>query len=314
MSEEQYFETIKSIKQSAGCKGKKLNFIENVTVECNGLPGSGRRCSINIKCDTNKNLVIKNIRFNHQDIIKNIEINASGSVINKLWNEVNGSFDVIRHILNIDDNTILPFGCTSNDNYLPLLKNSPTQLYVAFKIFDEHPDIDYQFTYELYEIDNEPSDLDLLECTFSDIQFTGLEPCGAQYAKIRLDYSNIVSHIIFSIPNKPTHILKKVNITFRVGSKTIILEPIMEKFGNFYIIPLTKSLQPEDMAQYGVDFNKNSYCAIDIALQNHVDQFVEENGVMYALTAPEDSYYIFALSQQKYEICMDKKIRLCCAH
>ena len=106
MSVEQYFETIKSIKQNGEYKGKKLNFIQNVTAEFIGLPGSGRRCSININYDTHKSLVVKNIRFNHQNIIRKIELDTNGFIFDSLYNEVDGSFDVIRHILDIDDNPL----------------------------------------------------------------------------------------------------------------------------------------------------------------------------------------------------------------
>lgn len=305
MSNTEYFEIIKSLKQNGEYKGKKLKFLQIMTGELTGCIGSGRRCNINIAHDSHKNLVIKNIRVSNQNLIDEIELNTQGIKIDKLYNKTDGTMDVVRHILNINDSSILPFGCTSNGNYLPVLDYS-TRLIVLLKTFEEDPNIDYQqlfqVTYELYEIENSNKS-DILKFVTPHVQYTGSESCHSQHSKIRLCYENIITHLIISITNQENNDLEKITLLLLNGLETIILQPVIEKFNNFYIIPFTKSLNFKDLALYGINFSKNFNNQINISLKNDYNPKTTIENYLAGIW-----YDIYALGQQEYTIFNQKII------
>lgn len=317
---EEYLTNLHTIKQNNEYKNKKLKFMQIVTADFCGMPGSGRKCLVdigpsNLSVSTSgvkeynyRNFVIKNIRFNNQNIIRDVVLEIQGWHIDKLYPGVDGMLNTTRHILGIDDSSILPFGCCVNDNYLPLLGMGSIRLNILFKTFEEQPNMNYDITYELYDSSEDDGGIEQnksteIEFVAPRIQFTGPEQGCGNSMKFRFSYDGVMTHIFFSIPGKPVNKLKKVDFRFIGQSKVMILEPIVEEFGNFYIIPLTPSLQLEDMALFGINFNEPNNVQMNITLENNVTlQTITENGQTYVETGPEYCFNIFGLSQQGCQI------------
>jgi hypothetical protein len=278
-----HFNTIKSIQQQLSINtipnfvNKKLKFVRTESLHVNCSPN--RRYAIDLyEHDNIANRVIKNIRFNNQHILDNIELEIAGPLIDKIFNKINGTFDVMRYLLGIDDPTILPFACTSGNNYIPygLLRYHRIKLRFQYGTFDPNTIDDSYITYDVCEID-EPLVilLDKLSFISQQLQFTGEEPYFTDRMKIKFNFRYYVTHIFYYSPTGIDHLY----LTFHYNQNETYLYPIIEKYGDFYIIPFTKCLELMD----GINFSPELDCIMHIYFKNDMRVLTENEMSIFAL-------------------------------
>jgi len=300
-------------------KNKQLKLISVEALNLTTAPKSGIKTrghidDIKLKMRNenlnNKKLVIKNIRCSNQSIIECIEINVHGSRASWIDNTIDGTFDVMRHILGINDDIILPFGLTSNGNYLPLIEDY-IEIGIKFKDFgpfgninNELNALNFVILYELHELCDEYAELKFITPSF---QFTGIENEIGNLAKIKLGFHNIISHIFFTISKSDGESveIEKLTLTFTESNKPYVLNPSYKKFKNFYIIEFIKSLALENINELGINFNIDSIL-FNCLLKNNVNDVIDKNDSTNKIDAIETNNLhgnfinIFALGQQVY--------------
>ena len=286
--------------------GKKQTFVGTKNALVCGMPGSGKRCRYQISKHDNLNSVLKNIRFENNHLIKSIELSFGvADRIDKIYNHIDGTFDTIRHILHIDDKTIVPFGCLLNDFYLPLFGDF--EVFVEFKPHDG--DFSYDMTYDVYEVDD-VSDLSL--CMLPRIEFSGEESCMHQCAKFKLDFCYITTHIFCNDLNND---FDTFNFVFNGNSFT----PNLTKHNNFYIAPFVGSFDIDDIIKYGINPNPVDYIILNVKLanpprkpstdepQNSSNSFAPSFGKDEEYNTSEYLLAINSLSMNRYRIDYENK-------
>ena len=229
----------------------KLVYQKTIILEPHGSIGENRKCCFSFpELDTNK-LVFKNLRLNknYDDVIHSCEISCGGSMIDKVWGR---TFKTLRYLYNIDDPTIIPFYFNMNNEYFP--NNASTQIYMHFS----SGNLDgFELSIDIFEIDD--SNFDENNYTYDNIivqcQNTGPEIAsnGTNVGKYRLDYNHVMDYILLSIPDTTiNHIILQLDGYNAIDMSTENLVC----YDNHYIIPMTKSLNCDNIITYGINFSR----------------------------------------------------------
>jgi hypothetical protein len=189
------------------------------------LGGSRRRCNYYISPSTIDNRGYRNIRCQNSDKIECIKWNVKGARIAKVDNTDGKMFAKFREILEIADQTIIPF--LPVNYYVPYLELCETEIHIEFN--DDAEDElmnNFTVTYDEVEIDSEnllllaqyaninkfiPSlykhniqVIPMLQYTASDVVFTGEEYVGT-YATcahtFKLYFNDILETILIYTQN-----------------------------------------------------------------------------------------------------------------
>lgn len=103
-------------------------------------------------------LCLKNIRYGRLDLIQSVDLIMGKTFIEQINNNSSSPLSVLQRIYDINDKTIIPFGCITNKHWLPFLTFQQIKLIFKFKKFDISEKVDYPVTYELYMIEDTQSD------------------------------------------------------------------------------------------------------------------------------------------------------------
>lgn len=156
------------------------------------------------------------------------------------------TFETLRYLYKISDSSILPFSfCKDNKYITQCIPEIDIDIYL-----DKNID-NFNLSVDIYEICNPEYNPTKFRC--SDI-ITQLQlNKGKMLARgLSLDFKHMVNYIIINIPNGK---LKDFKLLFD-GVESNITITCMFKFGNNYIIPLTKSLDWEYITTYGINFSR----------------------------------------------------------
>ena len=295
----------------------KLKFIATVTSEPHVTIGYGSRCQFEIKRNHSydnmsyyKNLVVKNLRVNEK-FVKTISLEINGCLIDKLCNySEKNTFKMFRDVMNIDDQTIVPFYCFVY-NFLPIVFYSQIYIIVEFKQLYNIKDCadedikDFSLTYDLYEIEETELGKEY-EFLTTQMQFHGIESITNQLMTINTNYNHIIQYFVIE---SPTNIIEELFIEFYDGGpENILLKPLIIWKDGFYIIPLCPSLNPENMMKYGINFSRVDDAIFRIIFKEPVGGKVDEKGI----TINEDHrLYIYAINSQ---IMVNMSEMLCVRH
>lgn len=234
---------------------EKVTFKETIQISTTGVIRSGAVCEFPFPTLTSNKFVYKNLRiasnkFNH--IIERCQLTCNGSIIDSCYGR---TFNVLRHIYSITDDTLFPFDFCRDGNYFP--NNSTMSAYIRFIPGDFNMSTDdFNLSVDVYEIDNEDfnSDSFVYNGIISTCEFTGeehaLKSCNS--CKIKLNFNNIMNYIIVSIPNSTIN-----RILLQTDGYTMCEIPItdMACYDNHYIIPFTPELNLEHIYTHGVNFS-----------------------------------------------------------
>lgn len=255
---------------------------------CSGGIGFGRVVQFRIGANDNENFGISNIRYannlNFDDYIEKIEICSNNMVINVVRGK---TFNVIRHLLNIDPLTI-PFGCCENNGVLQ--PGVEIEINVYFKEQTSLLSLEYLEKFAL-EYDRHlllPSnqyDLSILQlqCYSTGINNTNV------VSKHMLPFNHKCYYLMINLCDNEKHNLNvdeitNISLVVKCGDvvvKTYCLDEYMgcfEKIDDFLIIPFTKSNQQSDLENGGVNFLKID---VGIVISTQLTSFVFN---AYALT------------------------------
>lgn len=286
----------------------KLNYVKTVTLEQTEYPNY-KKYDFPKHNDKLGQYVYKNLRFENSDyneLVDTCEIEVDGARLDKIYKK---TFNVLRYIYKINDNTVLPFHFCTDDNWL-IEGRSGNRIYIK----SEAPTIKllidiYEFTdFIVSRTDKRMSPLGFedmnsqLNCCFNGTETTTLTIC-----KCRLDFSSIVTHLILEIPDtkkisiqingydfividpemfdeyeyawiKEGHTKFKININDHLGAYLINK---IEKYDNHCIIPFSKSFLDGLNCQHNIIDNLQINCYGMNIPKSYFDNSVECN--FYAL-------------------------------
>ena len=223
-----------------------------------------------------QNMVIKNLRMTHQNFINNIEIYVAGYHIEEI--EYN-FFEAYRHLLNINDPLMVPFGILSNGSFLPFLLLHT--IHIIIKINCGSPNIDSELSYEIHKINN--IDISSFQTNFShvnELQYMSIFSLTIKHdftRKYRVCIKENTTHLAFWFDDNITlndPILNDVIIEIRTlynKNNSIIIRPIYKKFNNCYIITFSDS-----NIEYGI-CGLNNYIILHVKTQDpHCSMHISE--------------------------------------
>jgi len=220
-----YYEVPKYGKDHDKYLNAQMNFVG--TVECSKSfgkaqsNGNPKRCTFELpKYDQGqKKYCYKNFRINlnddEQKLINSCVIDAGDyDSIDRIYGRV---FKVLRHLYEIEDSSVLPFGFSNKSNqnwkdgWVPMLDR---KMIVGMDLEDLDLLNSLELTVDIYELLNLDPIPKLLTSSLShqnhstfdyrglQLQFFGEETLmkGMNHTKIRQPFINIVTHLIFEIP------------------------------------------------------------------------------------------------------------------
>ncbi len=269
-SEDEYF-----AKNYPNNNGKQLDFKETIVIEACGTARSNGITKYMFPTLTSNKFVYKNlkIKWNHMDNINCCELECGGSRIDKIYGRI---FKTLRYIYDINGDETIPFYFCKDSEYLPNSNN--TNLYIRFG----NKDCEYNLSVsvDIYEINDPEFDHDTFvhNDVIQQCQFTGVEAFPAQFGKFKLDYNHVVNYILVSITDS-----KILNLDLRLDNNNICI-PIDEMlcYDGHYIIPLTTSLDKNNINKYGVNFSKSDYTYISVKLETSGD--IDTRVYIYAIS------------------------------
>lgn len=264
---------------------EKVTFKETIQISTTGVIRSGSVCEFPFPILTSNKFVYKNLRiasnkFNH--IIERCQLECYGCIIDSCYGR---TFNVLRHIYSITDDTLFPFDFCRDGNYFP--NNTTMCAYIRFIPGDFNMSTDdFSLSVDVYEIDNEDfnSDAFVYDGIISVCEFTGKEftskSCNS--CKIKLNYKHIINYIMVSIPNSTINRIQLqmdgytpqgLEPTSMEVDYTLYEIPItaMACYDNHYIIPFTPELNLEHIYTHGVNFSSINTAMIMINYEVNAD-------------------------------------------
>jgi hypothetical protein len=237
--------------------------------------------------DTMKNdCFFKNLRFESPDMIDfvdSVEFFIGTELIEKIYSD---QFEVVRHINNITDQSIIPFYFCKDPSKLAFINHLELKVKITLKEIKKKKDSnkkikikDMTLLADVYKVSpeyvnnintNTNTSLTVSPsiCMITTTTGNTLSQSFGQFDKeFNIPLQNIThtvaTHLFISLSNNneleslTLNFSTKKEIEFeRKCSLNIDLTNIA-KVGNYYIIPFTKSMMLEDLKQYGI--NLSSY-------------------------------------------------------
>lgn len=284
---EKYYISPKSVKNHYDYINKKQTFVRTMTTHFFGNPGANRRSCTCIDVPKNiNNLVIKNIRYKHQHMIRSVNLSIGGWYLEDKISDVDSELlDLLRYLLKIEDPSILPFSCVSGNNYLIAKEHEEIRIYIEFNDKFMECDMVDQISYDIYEVEDivpyqnnrtmYSSYYDLgvnkLECISQCFQYTGAEAIfNNDKLRIKCSFNHIINYVFFTFNVNVN--LKSVSILFVDDKKNKYeLVPLLYEIGNYYVINLVKTLDIENIMEYGINFS-----CIDIYFDFKFDSHIDD--------------------------------------
>lgn len=251
---------------------------------------NGQRRSIIFPKETNSKYIYKNLRFpgnNFENKILSCELEIGGSKIDKIYGSV---FKILRYLYKINDDCTIPFYFCSDNNYLPIV-DSDYRIIIETEIFEN---LDYLLI-DIYEIIDE--NIKLSDFLIMQLQFCGEEIIQNNKFLYENNFNHVVSHLFIECGiNK----INNINLKFIEKRKNIDMELNFDKkqiieYDNHYLINLTKSIEYDDLKNYGINFS------IDGQILINFENIDSKECKIYALSlqAVKINQFFFALYYSK---------------
>lgn len=234
-------------------KNNSVNLIYQKTIilEAYGVVGENRRCNFSFPELVTNKLVYKNLKLNRNfdDVIHKCEISCNGSIIDHVWGR---TFNTLRYLYNIEDATLIPFYFNMNNEHLP--NNTLTQVNMQFLTGNLD---DFELSVDIFEIDDENFDENnyIYDNIIVQCQYTGPEVAcnGSSAGKYKLNFNHVMDYILLSIPD--TNVTRVILQLDGYNAIDLSTENLI-CYDNHYIIPLTKSLNQDNINTYGINFSR----------------------------------------------------------
>ncbi len=253
---------------------KQVDFRETIVIEASGTVRANGMPHYNFPPLPSNKFVYKNLRikWDHMDNIEYCELECGGPRIDKIYGRV---FKSLRYIYDINDEELVPFYFCKDSEYLPNSNNTR----INFRFGDKDCEYNLSVSVDVYEI-NDPEfnhDIFVHNDVIQQCQFTGVEAMPAQFGKFKLDYNHVVNYILVSIPN--SNIL---DLNLRLDDNNICI-PIdnMLCYDGHYVIPLTTSLDKNNINKYGINLSRVDRPYLNVKLETFGD--IDTRVYIYAI-------------------------------
>ena len=237
---------IKNNKKYESIKSQ-LQFKETWTILPNGgKPNYGRRFSYNLPNfpqNGNQRHVYKNLRFSSDkfnNIIDNCELNSGGSRIDKIYTNL---YNVLRHVYNINNDTVLPFYFCSGENFLPCSENSQYSIIMEALTKDQVANLDVslddlELYVDVYYYEVNKNELPTnLEWSITSIEHGGGISTRTESNNLVLLLKELCSQFIVYIPNRMLEdfslFLDNIDSGITIDNATIYDNHYIFKFSDF---------------------------------------------------------------------------------
>lgn len=265
----------------------KMNFIEFRTIKLNDYMNYINDRRYLIPFNINKSCFIKNIRLSDQTMIEYIDLLIHGASSDlRIYNLDNG-FEIIRKILKINDNEIIPLPGTCGMSYCMNNIYSDIKIIIKFNDLYEKLSSDVYISYELWSCD----ELDINNCNvfyayYGNIQstsikvqylthtinFTGEDPIYGKLNRYKLNYNYPMNYIFMTFMG----LEPKINRMGIIFNGRFEFEPLADKINNYYVISLVKSMEVDNIKKYSIDYCYIDHILLYIYLDNDLNEINEE--------------------------------------
>ena len=221
----------------------------------NNIDSWGNTTTIHIYHPENKSyFFFGEIEINHQELIRSIEFNTGGMLLEKIDN-IGNLFAELRKLLKIENNNIIPFTFLHKRKFpfLPYFEHE-----IVIKSTEE---CTFQLKYNVYRVSNHQ----IWEYLFI-----------SSYSENIMDISNLSSmnfsgiNTSFIMLHLPNNGIEHCKMIISRNNNNFILEPVLHKSGEWYIINFADQFTVYDLILGSINLVSYVDVAMNILPTNNV--------------------------------------------
>jgi hypothetical protein len=269
----------------------KMKFVYTHTLKPKNVDYE-KRTSVTLPRFYDKNCVFKNLRFTSKNVdklIKYCELVVGGMRIDKIFGD---QFKVLRHVYGEKDELTIPINFFIGTNYLPQVTNQDTEIRLEFTDKVEDVDInDFSISIDVYELKddnvNTYTAYNPFEFKIMQNQDMGTNKIPGSRSTYFLDFYKHVSHILV---NSYDNEIDKISLFFN-GSLELDMGK-MDRYDNYYIIPLAKSLNLDDITNQSMNFSNIDSIRLNVWFKDNKEGLIDIHATsLHGVVINSDKYW-----------------------